>query len=105
MNLETVAPRVGHKTLLYSELVTNLAGIQADLAVIGMPFGAAYTPRAYSNDQSNAPQALRELSDRTIVLHNGELVADGAPATVIASPVVQQAYLGINPEEKEEATV
>ena len=30
MNLETVAPRVGHKTLLYSELVTNLAGIQAD---------------------------------------------------------------------------
>ena len=66
MNLETVAPRVGHKTLLYSELVTNLAGIQADLAVIGMPFGAAYTPRAYSNDQSNAPQALRELSDRMV---------------------------------------
>jgi branched-chain amino acid transport system ATP-binding protein len=48
---------------------------------------------------------VRELSDRIIVLHNGELVADGDPATVIASPVVQQAYLGINPEEKEEATV
>ncbi|MGM9428760.1 ABC transporter ATP-binding protein [Hydrogenophaga sp. MI9] len=46
---------------------------------------------------------VRELSDRIIVLHNGELVADGDPATVIASPVVQQAYLGINPEEKEEA--
>jgi branched-chain amino acid transport system ATP-binding protein len=45
---------------------------------------------------------VRELSDRIIVLHNGELVADGDPATVIASPVVQQAYLGINPEEKEE---
>ena len=45
---------------------------------------------------------VRELSDRIIVLHNGELVADGEPATVIASPVVQQAYLGINPEEKEE---
>ena len=66
MNLETVAPRVGHKTLLYSELVTNLTGIQADLAVIGMPFGSAYSPRAYTNDQSNAPQALRDLTDRMV---------------------------------------
>jgi len=37
---------------------------------------------------------VRELSDRIIVLHNGQLVADGEPAAVIASPVVQQAYLG-----------
>jgi branched-chain amino acid transport system ATP-binding protein len=38
---------------------------------------------------------VRELSDRIIVLHNGQLVADGEPASVIASPVVQQAYLGL----------
>jgi branched-chain amino acid transport system ATP-binding protein len=37
---------------------------------------------------------VRELADRIIVLHNGKLVADGEPAEVIASPVVQQAYLG-----------
>jgi branched-chain amino acid transport system ATP-binding protein len=37
---------------------------------------------------------VRELADRIIVLHNGALVADGEPATVIASPVVQEAYLG-----------
>ncbi len=43
---------------------------------------------------------VRELSDRIVVLHNGQLVADGEPATVIASPVVQQAYLGIVPEEE-----
>jgi branched-chain amino acid transport system ATP-binding protein len=44
---------------------------------------------------------VRELSDRIIVLHNGALVADGEPAAVIASPVVQQAYLGLAevPEE------
>jgi branched-chain amino acid transport system ATP-binding protein len=42
---------------------------------------------------------VRELSDRIVVLHNGALVADGEPAAVIASPVVQQAYLGIVPEE------
>src|SRR4029453_15683052 len=38
---------------------------------------------------------VRELADRIIVLHNGTLVADGDPATVIASPIVQEAYLGI----------
>jgi branched-chain amino acid transport system ATP-binding protein len=42
---------------------------------------------------------VRELSDRIVVLHNGQLVADGEPAAVIASPVVQQAYLGMAPEE------
>ncbi len=38
---------------------------------------------------------VRSLADRIIVLHQGELVADGAPAEVIASPVVQKAYLGV----------
>ncbi len=41
---------------------------------------------------------VRELADRIIVLHNGQLVADGEPAAVIASPVVQQAYLGVTAE-------
>jgi branched-chain amino acid transport system ATP-binding protein len=41
---------------------------------------------------------VRELSDRLIVLHNGALVADGAPAEVMDLPVVQQAYLGVAPE-------
>ena len=40
---------------------------------------------------------VRELADRIIVLHNGALVADGEPAAVIASPIVQQAYLGTAP--------
>jgi branched-chain amino acid transport system ATP-binding protein len=40
---------------------------------------------------------VRELADRIIVLHNGTLVADGGPVEVIASPVVQEAYLGIAP--------
>ena len=44
---------------------------------------------------------VRELADRIIVLHNGALVADGEPAAVIASPVVQQAYLGVVPEDED----
>ncbi|WP_418318579.1 ABC transporter ATP-binding protein [Piscinibacter sakaiensis] len=43
---------------------------------------------------------VSELADRIIVLHNGQLVADGDPASVIASPVVQQAYLGLTPVEE-----
>jgi branched-chain amino acid transport system ATP-binding protein len=38
---------------------------------------------------------VRSLADRIIVLHNGQLVADGKPAEVIASPIVQEAYLGV----------
>ena len=41
---------------------------------------------------------VRELADRIIVLHNGALVADGEPAEVIASPIVQEAYLGLAPQ-------
>ncbi|XYI32720.1 ABC-type branched-chain amino acid transport system, ATPase component LivG [Cupriavidus oxalaticus] len=41
---------------------------------------------------------VRSLADRIIVLHNGTLMADGDPAEVIASPVVQQAYLGMAEE-------
>ncbi len=37
---------------------------------------------------------VRSLADRIVVLHNGQLVADGEPEAVIASPIVQEAYLG-----------
>jgi branched-chain amino acid transport system ATP-binding protein len=43
---------------------------------------------------------VRELADRIIVLHNGQLVADGEPEAVIASPVVQSAYLGTSTVEE-----
>ncbi|MTJ03218.1 MAG: ABC transporter ATP-binding protein [Sediminimonas qiaohouensis] len=39
-------------------------------------------------------EVIRSLADRIIVLHNGALVADGDPAEVIASDVVQEAYMG-----------
>ena len=43
---------------------------------------------------------VRQLAERIIVLHNGTLMADGEPEAVIASPVVQQAYLGLAPVEE-----
>ena len=43
---------------------------------------------------------VRELSDRIVVLHNGELVADGAPDRVMALPIVREIYLGLPPEDE-----
>ncbi len=40
---------------------------------------------------------VRRLADRIVVLHNGRLVADGPPEQVMASPIVQKAYLGLVP--------
>jgi agmatinase len=64
MEILTVPPRTGHKTLLYSEQVTQLEGLQADIAILGMPFGSAYSPRSFTCDQTNAPQAIRDVTDR-----------------------------------------
>jgi branched-chain amino acid transport system ATP-binding protein len=39
-------------------------------------------------------EVVRSLADRILVLHDGRLVADGNPAEVMASRIVQEAYLG-----------
>ena len=42
---------------------------------------------------------VRALADRIVVLHNGELVADGRPAEVMALPIVREIYLGVSEDE------
>jgi branched-chain amino acid transport system ATP-binding protein len=37
---------------------------------------------------------VRRLADRIIVLHNGELIADGDPGEVMSSQIVKDVYLG-----------
>ena len=42
---------------------------------------------------------VRALADRIVVLHNGELVADGEPGAVMAMDLVRDIYLGTGAEE------
>jgi branched-chain amino acid transport system ATP-binding protein len=39
-------------------------------------------------------KAIKSLSDRLLVLHHGEKIADGAPETVLSDKTVVEAYLG-----------
>jgi branched-chain amino acid transport system ATP-binding protein len=38
---------------------------------------------------------VTRLADRIVVLQDGAMIADGAPAEIVALPAVQQAYLGV----------
>ena len=43
---------------------------------------------------------VRALADRIVVLHNGEMVADGRPDEVMALPTVREIYLGVGAEDE-----
>ncbi len=60
----TVAPRHGHKTFLYSPLVTDLGALDAHVAILGIPYGDPYSIDEVTNDQTNAPTAVRQATDR-----------------------------------------
>ena len=45
-------------------------------------------------------RAIRKLSDRVIVLHHGEKIAEGAFGEVATNPRVVEAYLGTSATER-----
>ncbi|MDH3375715.1 MAG: agmatinase [Gammaproteobacteria bacterium] len=50
-------------TFLEFPLVTDLDDLDADIAVLGIPFGMPYTASTMANDQSRAPDALRQAAN------------------------------------------
>lgn len=62
----TVAPEHGFESFIFSELVTDLENVKADIAFLGIPHGSPYSMRDVNNDQSRAPDAIRQVSERTV---------------------------------------
>jgi agmatinase len=60
----TVPPRAVFTTFMDVPLVTDLDALDAHFAVIGMPYGDPYSIDEVTNDQTNAPTAVRRASQR-----------------------------------------
>lgn len=55
----TVQPSHSGKTFLGFPLALDLDDLQADFAILGIPFGMPYRTSSTANDQSTAPDAIR----------------------------------------------
>lgn len=62
----TSAPKHGHTSMLFSEVQTDLDNLDAHIAFLGIPYGSAYTIDEVTNDQTRAPTAVRQATDRAV---------------------------------------
>lgn len=58
------SPCVSPCTFLDFPLITDLDNLEADIAILGIPFGMPYTPCSMANDQSRAPDAIRQFTNK-----------------------------------------
>ena len=52
-------------TFLDFPFADQLDGLEADIAILGIPFGMPYASSAMANDQSRAPDAIRHFTNKT----------------------------------------
>lgn len=60
----TVRPRQGPTSFMGFPLNTDLDDFDADVAILGIPYGDPYGIDEVTNDQTNAPTAVRAQSER-----------------------------------------
>ncbi len=60
----TVPPRKPRQSFMDFEIVTDLDNLAADIAILGIPYGDPYSIDEITNDQTNAPTAIRRASRR-----------------------------------------
>ena len=59
----TEAPSGPVRTFLDFPFAGDLDALEADIAILGVPFGMPYGAASMANDQSRAPDALRQAAD------------------------------------------
>ncbi|MBW2430372.1 MAG: agmatinase [Desulfobacterales bacterium] len=62
--LQTIPPQGAPNTFLGFPLCTELDAIEADIAILGIPYGYSYSNDEFTSDQANAPSAVRLESVR-----------------------------------------
>ena len=62
----TVPPKTGHKSFLYAPVHTDLDTLDAHIAFLGIPHGSPYSMEDVNNEQSRAPTAIRQATDRAV---------------------------------------
>ena len=63
----TVPPHAPFVTFLDFPHVSDLDSLQADIAIMGLPYGDPYTAAEVTNDQTNAPTAVRRASGTSAI--------------------------------------
>ena len=62
----TVAPKREFQSFHDFPIVTDLDNMEADIAILGIPFGDPYSIGEASNDQCNAPTHIRRYCERAL---------------------------------------
>ena len=62
----TTPSKNGYPSFLYADTVSDLDTLAADIAFLGIPHGAPYAMEDVNNDQSRAPDAIRQVTDRAV---------------------------------------
>ncbi len=63
MTTLTEAPGKPPHTFLDFPFEPDLDNLQADIAILGIPFGMPYSPGSMANDQSRAPDCIRQAAE------------------------------------------
>lgn len=85
----TTEPRREFHSLFDSPVVLDLDDVAAHVAILGIPYGAPYSMEEVTNDQSNAPTAIRRAWQRALRgldrwdFDLGGTLLDGKPIRIV----------------------
>jgi agmatinase len=85
-DLETRPPE-GGRSFAGTSIVTDLATLDADVAILGIPYGTTYDTATPANESAESPTAIRARTDKRSLIHHdfdiGRALLDGVELTIV----------------------